>query len=77
LPRATTASAYDGVAYFAATHSEGDSCTQSNSISYNALTPTAPTDVEMFEAIAEGIAQIVGQKDDDREPLNEAARRFW
>lgn len=68
--------AYDGASYFSTTHSEGDSGTQSNSIGYDASTPTAPTDAEMFEAIVKAIAQIVGQKDDDGEPMNESARRF-
>lgn len=71
-----TASGYDGVPYFGSTHSEGDSGTQNNSITYDATTPTAPKDVEMFEAITKAIAQLGGLRDDQGEPLNEAAREF-
>lgn len=67
---------YDGVAYFSTSHSEGDSGTQSNSISYDAGTPTAPTDEEMYNAIVRGIAQIISFKDDQGEPMNESAREF-
>ena len=68
--------AYDGVAYFATSHSEGDSGTQSNSITHDASTPTAPTDAEMYEAIVRGIGQILGFRDDQGEPLNESASSF-
>jgi phage major head subunit gpT-like protein len=68
--------AYDGAYFFSTSHSEGDSGTQSNSVSYDAATPTAPTDREMYEAIVAGIAQIIGFKDDHGEPMNESARRF-
>ncbi|MBI5863266.1 MAG: Mu-like prophage major head subunit gpT family protein [Planctomycetes bacterium] len=67
---------YDGAAYFGATHSEGDSGTQSNSVTYDAATPTAPTDDEMYQAIVKGISQIVSFKDDQAEPMNESAREF-
>ena len=47
---------YDGAAYFSTSHSEGDSGAQSNSISYDASTPTTPSDDEMYAAIVKGIA---------------------
>lgn len=67
---------YDGVPYFSGTHSEGDSGVQSNSISYDAATPSAPSDTEIYAAIVKGISQIAGQRDDQGEPLNEGAASF-
>jgi phage major head subunit gpT-like protein len=72
----TSAAGYDGETFFGTGHSEGDSGTQSNSVTYNATTPTAPTDVEMYEAIVAAVAQIVGFRDDHSEPMNESAREF-
>jgi phage major head subunit gpT-like protein len=71
-----TTAGYDGQYFFDIDHSEGDSGTQSNSLTYDAATPTAPTDEEMYEAIVKGIGQIMAFKDDQGEPLNEAARDF-
>jgi phage major head subunit gpT-like protein len=70
------AACYDGQYFFDTDHSEGDSGTQSNSISAAATTPTTPTDREMYEAIVKGIAQIMAVTDDQGEPMNEAARQF-
>ncbi len=70
------AACYDGQYFFDTDHSEGDSGTQSNSISAGATTPTTPTDREMYEAIVKGIAQIMAVTDDQGEPMNEAARQF-
>lgn len=67
---------YDGVPYFSGSHSEGDSGVQSNSISYDAATPSAPSDTEIYAAIVKGISQIAGQRDDQGEPLNEGAASF-
>jgi phage major head subunit gpT-like protein len=67
---------YDGQSFFATDHSEGDSGMQSNSITYDAVTPSAPTDTEMFEAIVKSIGQLLSLKDDQGEPMNEAARQF-
>lgn len=67
---------YDGQFYFDVDHSEGESGTQSNDITFDATTPSAPTDTEMYEAIVKGIAQIMSFKDDDGEPMNESAREF-
>ncbi|MBP7744524.1 MAG: Mu-like prophage major head subunit gpT family protein [Phycisphaerae bacterium] len=71
-----TAACYDGHPFFDTDHAEGDSGTQSNDITHDAATPTAPTDVEMYEAIVQGIAQIMQIKDDQGEPMNESAREF-
>ncbi len=72
----TSTNGYDGVPFFGTTHSEGDSGTQSNSISYDIGSATAPSDSELCEGIVRGRAQIVGFKDDQAEPMNESAAEF-
>lgn len=67
---------YDGSNFFDTDHSEGDSGTQSNSISVDVATTTAPTEDEMYNAIISAIAQIMQLRDDTGEPINEAAREF-
>ena len=67
---------YDGQYFFDTDHEEGDSGSQSNSVTYDAVTPTAPTDGEMFDAIVKGVGQVLSFKDDQGEPMNEAARSF-
>jgi phage major head subunit gpT-like protein len=71
-----TSLAYDGQYYFDTDHEEGESGAQSNDVTYDATTPTAPTDSEMYEAIIKAIAQIISFKDDSGEPMNESAREF-
>lgn len=75
---------YDGQYYFDTDHSEGDSGTQSNSISVTLSglpaavhgTTTAPSVEEMQQCILKAIAQIISFKDDQGEPMNENAREF-
>lgn len=67
---------YDGQYFFDTDHSEGDSGAQSNDITYDAATTTAPTAGEMESAILKSIEQILGFVDDQGEPMNEEARRF-
>lgn len=67
---------YDGQYFFDTDHSEGDSGSQSNDISVNISTTTAPTAAEMETAILTAVQQIMGLKDDQGEPMNEAARQF-
>ncbi len=67
---------YDGQYFFDSDHSEGASGEQSNLITHDAATPSAPTDTEMYEAIVKGLAQILSFRDDQGEPLNEGAREF-
>ncbi len=75
---------YDNQYFFDTDHSEGDSGTQSNSISVDisALptqvhgTTTAPSVEEMQQAVLQGIAQIISFKDDQGEPMNENAAEF-
>jgi len=71
-----SAACYDGQYFFDSDHAEGASGEQSNSITHDAATPTAPTDTEMHEAIVKGLAQICSFRDDQGEPLNEGAREF-
>jgi len=55
---------YDGQYYFDTDHSEGDSGVQSNSISYDVVTPTAPTSSEMQSAILTAVQQMYALFDD-------------
>lgn len=71
-----SAACYDGQYFFDTDHSEGDSGTQSNDISVDIVTTTAPTAAEMETAILTATQKIMGFKDDQGEPMNEAARRF-
>lgn len=67
---------YDGQYFFDTDHAEGDSGSQSNDISYNAGTTTAPTAAEMESAILENVSKILSFKDDQGEPMNEEAMAF-
>lgn len=71
-----SATCYDGQYFFDTDHAEGDSGTQSNDISYNAGTTTAPTASEMESAILENVQKLLSFKDDQGEPMNEEARSF-
>ncbi len=67
---------YDGQFFFDTDHAEGDSGAQSNDISYDVATTTAPTAAEMELAILEAITQILSFVDDEGEPMNEGANSF-
>jgi len=67
---------YDGQFYFDTDHSEGDSGSQSNDISYDVTTTTAPTAAEMELAILAAVTQILSFVDDQGEPMNEGANSF-
>lgn len=75
---------YDGQYFFDTDHSEGKSGTQSNDIQVDiSAVPathhgsvTEPSVAEMRAAILKGVRQIIGFKDDQGEPLNEAAMQF-
>jgi phage major head subunit gpT-like protein len=67
---------YDGQYFFDTDHSEGDSGSQSNDISYHAVSTTAPTASEMQAAILNSIQAMYGFKDDQGQPLNEDASSF-
>jgi phage major head subunit gpT-like protein len=67
---------YDGQFFFDTDHVEGDSGTQSNDITYNVNTTTAPTAAEMEQAILAGVQAIVGFRDDQGDPMNDDAAGF-
>lgn len=67
---------YDGQYFFDTDHSEGDSGSQSNDISCDISSTSAPTAAEMETGILKSIEQILGFKDDQGEPMNESARSF-
>lgn len=67
---------YDGQYFFDNDHAEGDSGTQSNDVTFDAATATAPTASEFEKAVMEGVSKIIAFKDDQGEPMNENAKRF-
>lgn len=67
---------YDGQYFFDTDHAEGDSGTQSNDLTHDVTTPTAPTAGEAESAILKGVQAILGFKDNQGEPMNENAREF-
>lgn len=67
---------YDGQYFFDTDHSEGDSGSQSNDITNDITTTTAPTADEMQSSILLATQAILGFKDDQGEPMNDGARQF-
>lgn len=67
---------YDGQYFFDTDHSEGDSGSQSNDLTLDVGTPTAPTAGEAESAILKAVQAILGFKDNQGEPMNENAREF-
>ena len=67
---------YDGQFFFDTDHVEGDSGTQSNDLTLDITTPTAPTPAEMETAILKATEAMFGFKDDQGEPINGSAREF-
>lgn len=83
LLNGATGVCYDGQYFFSTTHAEGENSTnQSNSITFDISdgggggTTTYPTALTMQRAIMQAIAQILGFKDDQNEPMNELASQF-
>lgn len=72
----TNPTAYDGVPFFNASHSELDSGTQSNLLGYDATTAADPTAAEMKNAILDCVQAMVGFKDSVGEPVSEDASEF-
>jgi len=72
---------YDGEYFFDTDHpgytTSGDvSGTQSNDITSNVTTTTAPTATEMQDAILDGIQQLFSFVDDQGQPLNSGGKNF-
>ncbi len=64
---------YDGVTYFNANHVSGDSGAQSNILTPAAVDTSNPTIAEVQTALKDGIARILGFKDDQGEPMANTA----
>jgi len=64
---------YDGVTYFNASHVSGDSGAQSNILTPAAVDTANPTIAEFQTALKDGIARILGFKDDQGEPMANTA----
>lgn len=62
---------YDGQNFFDTDHSEGDSGSQSNAISVDITTTTAPTAADMESAILQAVQKMMSFVDDQGEPMNE------
>lgn len=67
---------YDGQYFFDTDHAEGSSGTQSNSISVDIATTTAPTVDEFASAVMQAIQKLFSFKDDQGEPMNQSATAF-
>lgn len=78
----TYGAAYDGQAFFSASHSEGASGTLKNLLtssevpSLNVGTANAPTEAEMSQALLNTIMYMYNYKDDKGMPINGTAREF-
>jgi phage major head subunit gpT-like protein len=78
------ATCYDGQYFFDTDHSEGDSGSQSNSITVDISTlpttvhgsVTVPSPEEIAQAALQGITKITSFLDDQGEPMNETASSF-
>ena len=73
---ADTLLCYDGQYFFDTDHQEGDSPTQSNSITYDSVSTTAPTAAEFEKALIAATKQIYSLQDDQGRPINASAKRF-
>jgi hypothetical protein len=67
---------YDGQYFFDTDHAEEDSGSQSNDLTYDVSTTTAPTTVEMSGAILAATQGLLGLKDGKGRYLNANARAF-
>lgn len=73
----STATCYDGVALWSASHKVGKTGnTQSNDISVSVGTPDGPDSANMSKAILAGIKNLIGMLDDRGDPMNQGAKRF-
>lgn len=70
-----TSLAYDGVSYYGS-HTIGDAPAQSNDLTYDSTSTTAPTVAEAAEAMGAAIDNITGRLDDRGEPMHEGVKQF-
>lgn len=73
---AESTACYDGQFFFDTDHVEADSGTQSNDLTLDITTTTAPTAGDMETAVLKCMEAIMGFKDDQGEPMNENAKAF-
>jgi phage major head subunit gpT-like protein len=73
---AETSAGADGQYYYDTDHSQGDSGTQSNDLTFTSATPTAPTVDEMVKAILAAVCAMWGFKDDQGNEMNLGASKF-
>lgn len=81
-----TSVCYDGQYFFDTDHAEGNNSTsQANLITFDISdsvpsgqggTATSPTAITMQYAILDGVAKILGFKDDENKPMNPQAKEF-
>lgn len=82
LLNGATGLAYDGQAFFSASHAEGNSGTMKNLLTsseyseLNVATAAAPTAYELANALVKVISHFYTFKDDQGEPRNEDAKSF-
>lgn len=67
---------YDGQFFFDTDHVEDDSGTQSNDLTSDITTTTAPTAGEFETALLSAMQAMIGFKDNQGEPMNEGAKAF-
>ncbi len=67
---------YDGQYFFDTDHTEGQSGTISNDITYDVATTTDPTFEELSKAIMAAIQAMFAFKDDQGQPINQNASKF-
>lgn len=72
----TNGNAFDGVAFFATSHTTLSGATINNDIDVAAATGTTPTIPETETGIMSGVESILGFPDDEGEPANEFAQSF-
>jgi len=68
---ASTDLAFDGLAYFSASHVWGDSGTVNNLITFDGAVANVPSANEAASAIVNAVSAMIGFKDDRGEPVNE------
>jgi phage major head subunit gpT-like protein len=78
----STFNSYDGVTFYATTHTEGSSGTQKNNLSATEIpaadvaTATAPTATEMANILAQTVGYFYSYVDDKGDPYNAGAGNF-
>ena len=69
--------AYDGLPLYSNSHEVRDSGVQSNDESFTVVNPDEPTPTELSVIMLKMIQNMLEQKDEDGEPINEDASKFF